>query len=149
MCVCVCVVTCMGGHVRVRESRERVSQCTLICTGQFLPVKLASPLHSSCFFFVRRVEPHLLSQDRLGILGAVHGDGVVRIYAVPQVTPETVAPFSEPGSEFGVAHLCPWGVATLKRTRLTCMAWHPQEVCLFITGAADGTLGMYLMIEWM
>jgi hypothetical protein len=79
------------------------------------------------------------ADGRLGILAAVHGDGYLRVYAVPDLESPAVAKIcarSDAGVNAGF--LVPWAFAHVPDVHITCMDWSPVDPCQFITGHGDG-----------
>jgi hypothetical protein len=96
---------------------------------------------------------------RLGLLSAIMGDGVLRLYVVPHTTSASFAEF-RPDEEMGVGegdmapvvvNAVPWAVARVEaRTSrqdpdgdvevvlITAMDWSPSDPSMIVTGHSDG-----------
>ena len=158
-CLCLCVFSGVAplavfAHF-VCEQQQRVhwcsrsvcvprpSQCVQVRASETAGALALLAVHTTGWVRELRWAPLILPDTggagRLGVLAAVHGDGIVRIYSVPALAPAVLAPLDATGAGFGVCHMTPWAIAAVSGVKLTCVAWCPDDPCLFLTGLADGT----------
>jgi hypothetical protein len=115
--------------------REAGTQCGLA----FVAVHTTSHVKAMKWNAWTRWNPSL--DGRLGILAAIHGDGCLRVYAVPDLESPMVADICvRPDAGVNAGFLVPWAFARIPDVNILCMDWSPSNPCQFITGNSDGVV---------
>ena len=82
---------------------------------------------------------HASADDsRLGVFAALHGDGVVRVYAVPQLTDELISEYRSEDDGYAVVNMAPAAVVRAGDAKVTCFDWAGSDARLMLTGHSDG-----------